>query len=82
MLGCIYLSTPLEPFVEGAHDVSGGHSVIRRGKSEVTAETTIGRSLPTYLFGFPEVIFLTITIERKKMNDGRKIMIFGLSTNR
>ena len=46
MLGCIYLSTPLEPFVEGAHDVSGGHPEIRRGKSEVTAVTTVGRSLP------------------------------------
>ena len=55
MLGCIYLSTPLEPFVEGAHDVSGGHPEIRRGKSEVTAVTTVGRSLPYPTLYFPEI---------------------------
>ena len=49
MLGCIFPATPLEPFVEGAHDDSGGRPEIRRGKSEVTAVTTVGRPLPTYL---------------------------------
>ena len=48
-LAAFFIATPLEPFVEGAHDVSGGRPEIRRGKSEVTAVTTVGRPLPTYL---------------------------------